>query len=166
MPYESATERWKSRWAGATSRTSFGTQYNQAVEARKHQLSVQCPTDPMEVGADGDRLTQVLATLLSNAAKYSPDSSHVTSALATMLSRRNSIGQSPTCRCRWPRASPRPSWSMRQKHAPRPTAGFNQMLLENVKEVFIVLSYVGGMGRCLGAIRMSGHRPARLRRRP
>jgi signal transduction histidine kinase len=48
-----------------------------AMEARRHQLTVQCPTEPIALHADAARLTQVLVNLLSNAAKYSPDSSHI-----------------------------------------------------------------------------------------
>lgn len=48
-----------------------------AMDARRHQLTVQCPTEPIALHADAARLTQVLVNLLSNAAKYSPDSSHI-----------------------------------------------------------------------------------------
>lgn len=48
-----------------------------AMEARRHQLTVQCPTEPIALHADAARITQVLVNLLSNAAKYSPDSSHI-----------------------------------------------------------------------------------------
>jgi signal transduction histidine kinase len=45
------------------------------MEARRHRLTVQCPTEPIALWADAARLTQVLVNLLSNAAKYSPDGS-------------------------------------------------------------------------------------------
>jgi signal transduction histidine kinase len=48
-----------------------------AMEARRHQLTVECPTEPIALHADAARLTQVLVNLLSKAAKYSPDSSHI-----------------------------------------------------------------------------------------
>ena len=48
-----------------------------AMDARKHQLTVQCPAEPLALRADAARLTQVLVNLLSNSARYSPDGSHV-----------------------------------------------------------------------------------------
>ena len=40
------------------------------IEARKHQLTVSLPEEPIFVNADRDRLSQVLSNLLNNAAKY------------------------------------------------------------------------------------------------
>ncbi len=40
------------------------------IEARKHQLTVSLPQEPVFVNADRDRLSQVLSNLLNNAAKY------------------------------------------------------------------------------------------------
>ncbi|BCZ81762.1 hypothetical protein PTKU64_54370 [Paraburkholderia terrae] len=48
-----------------------------AMEARKHRLTVQCPSEPVALHADAARLTQVLVNLLSNSARYSPDGSHI-----------------------------------------------------------------------------------------
>ncbi|BCG05424.1 hypothetical protein PPGU19_099920 (plasmid) [Paraburkholderia sp. PGU19] len=48
-----------------------------AMDARKHQLSVHCPVEPITLRADAARLTQVLVNLLSNSARYSPDGSHI-----------------------------------------------------------------------------------------
>ncbi|TCG03236.1 hypothetical protein BZM27_49955, partial [Paraburkholderia steynii] len=48
-----------------------------AMEARRHRLTVQCPSEPVALHADAARLTQVLVNLLSNSARYSPDGSHI-----------------------------------------------------------------------------------------
>ncbi|HKR39080.1 MAG TPA: GAF domain-containing sensor histidine kinase [Paraburkholderia sp.] len=48
-----------------------------SMDARKHQLTVQCPAEPLALRADAARLTQVLVNLLSNSARYSPDGSHI-----------------------------------------------------------------------------------------
>ena len=42
-----------------------------ALVEHQHQLSVDCPSEPMFVEGDGTRLVQVLGNLLSNAVKYS-----------------------------------------------------------------------------------------------
>ena len=45
-----------------------------AIDAKRHKFSIQMPTDPIELMADPLRLAQVLANLLTNAAKYTdPD---------------------------------------------------------------------------------------------
>ncbi|WP_083941216.1 hybrid sensor histidine kinase/response regulator [Pseudoduganella violaceinigra] len=43
------------------------------VETRRHTLSVECGPDPAFVRADKRRLLQILANLLNNAAKYTPE---------------------------------------------------------------------------------------------
>jgi PAS domain S-box-containing protein len=47
------------------------------VEARRHQLTVEQPSQPVYVNADPTRLAQILQNLLVNAAKYTPDGGHI-----------------------------------------------------------------------------------------
>ncbi|MDM0019344.1 response regulator [Variovorax saccharolyticus] len=47
------------------------------LESRRQTLGVQMPEAPIWVHADGARLTQVIANLLHNAAKYSPESTPI-----------------------------------------------------------------------------------------
>jgi hypothetical protein len=42
------------------------------IEARKHELTVSLPPQPIRLNADFARLVQVLSNLLNNAAKYTP----------------------------------------------------------------------------------------------
>lgn len=48
-----------------------------AAQLGAHTVSVRLPDDPVPVSADGRRLRQVLANLLSNAAQYSPEGSAI-----------------------------------------------------------------------------------------
>jgi PAS domain S-box-containing protein len=47
------------------------------VEARKHQLTVSQPPEPVWLEADATRLAQVVANLLNNAAKYTDKGGHI-----------------------------------------------------------------------------------------
>ena len=47
------------------------------LEQRKHQLSIDVPATGLVVNGDVDRLAQVFANLLSNAARYTPPRGHV-----------------------------------------------------------------------------------------
>jgi signal transduction histidine kinase/DNA-binding response OmpR family regulator len=51
------------------------------IEKSRHELSVQLPDEPIELMADRARLTQVLANLLNNAAKYTPQGGRITIAV-------------------------------------------------------------------------------------
>jgi signal transduction histidine kinase/DNA-binding response OmpR family regulator len=43
------------------------------IDSRKHELTVSMPRQPLQVRADLARLAQILANLLNNAAKYTPE---------------------------------------------------------------------------------------------
>ena len=47
------------------------------IDARGHELSVSVPHEPVHLHADLTRVIQVLGNLLTNAAKYTPESGHV-----------------------------------------------------------------------------------------
>ena len=52
------------------------------VERRRHSLDVRLPQEPVHVAGDHKRLVQVLANLLGNAAKYTPEGGRIRLALA------------------------------------------------------------------------------------
>jgi len=52
------------------------------VERRRHSLEVRLPQEPVHVAGDHKRLVQVLANLLGNAAKYTPEGGRIHIALA------------------------------------------------------------------------------------
>lgn len=47
------------------------------IDAGQHQLAVSIPKEPIVLGADPVRLTQVIANLLNNAAKYTPEGGQI-----------------------------------------------------------------------------------------
>jgi PAS domain S-box-containing protein len=47
------------------------------IEAAKHQIEINLPAEPLMVEADKVRLTQVIANILNNAAKYTPENGHI-----------------------------------------------------------------------------------------
>ncbi len=47
------------------------------IETRRHTLNIDLPPEPIVIYGDATRLTQVLANLLNNAAKYSPPGSQI-----------------------------------------------------------------------------------------
>jgi two-component system CheB/CheR fusion protein len=52
------------------------------ISARSHRLSVSTPDEPLHVSGDLTRLTQVIANLLNNAAKYTEDGGQIWLTLA------------------------------------------------------------------------------------
>ncbi len=71
------------------------------LEARKHRLTKLLPAEPVWVEADQARLTQVIANLLNNAAKYTAEGGHVwltaerRGAEAVIRVRDDGIGMAP-----------------------------------------------------------------------
>jgi two-component system CheB/CheR fusion protein len=47
------------------------------IELRRHTLTVSVPPEPVMVNGDNVRLTQVIANLLDNAAKYTPEGGRI-----------------------------------------------------------------------------------------
>ena len=68
------------------------------INTRKHQVVVSIPDEPLRVNGDTVRLTQVIANLVSNAAKYTPDGGRIELQLGaadgfvTIAVRDNGIG--------------------------------------------------------------------------
>jgi PAS domain S-box-containing protein len=48
-----------------------------AIEAARHRLDIELPNEPLTVQGDMHRLTQVLANLLNNAARYTPPAGQI-----------------------------------------------------------------------------------------
>jgi len=71
------------------------------MEARRHQFTVNLPDEPIRLEADPTRLTQIVANLLNNAAKYTNEGGHVwltveqNGAEAVVRARDNGIGITP-----------------------------------------------------------------------
>jgi PAS domain S-box-containing protein len=71
------------------------------IEASQHKLTVDAPTEPIELEGDETRLAQVFANLLNNAAKYTPAGGEITFAAkrqgteAVVTVRDNGIGIAP-----------------------------------------------------------------------
>ncbi len=59
------------------------------IEAKKHEIAVVLPPEPLRVFADPTRLEQVLGNLLTNAAKYSNDGGRIT--LSARLDRESVV---------------------------------------------------------------------------
>ena len=77
------------------------------IEAGRHELSVQIPSEPLTVEADPTRLGQVFSNLLNNAAKYTPDGGRL-EVIARRGARMKCSSRSPTTASAFqPRCFPR-----------------------------------------------------------
>ncbi|TWT34188.1 sensor histidine kinase [Blastopirellula retiformator] len=47
------------------------------IDEAEHQLTVNLPDEPFEIDGDAVRLSQIVANLLNNAAKYTPDGGRI-----------------------------------------------------------------------------------------
>jgi signal transduction histidine kinase len=71
------------------------------VDARRHQVRIQMPIDAAWVHGDQKRLVQILANVLNNAAKYTPEGGDITVALfidedtVSYVISDNGIGMAP-----------------------------------------------------------------------
>jgi PAS domain S-box-containing protein len=71
------------------------------IDAGKHDLAIELPASPLLVEVDEIRIAQVIANLLNNAAKYTPDGGHIRievgaeSGHAVVSVRDDGIGISP-----------------------------------------------------------------------
>jgi two-component system, chemotaxis family, CheB/CheR fusion protein len=54
----------------------------EAIDSRRHGVVVELPPEPIRVNGDATRLEQVIANLLHNAAKYTPEGGQITVSLA------------------------------------------------------------------------------------
>ena len=75
--------------------------FQSMIEARRHEMHVVLPDEPLFVEADPTRLAQVLANLLGNAIKYTPDGGRIEiragteETLVIVKVSDNGIGMSP-----------------------------------------------------------------------
>ncbi len=60
-------------------------QVNPQIHHKHQQLSVDLPTDSVNVLGDANRLIQVIANLLNNASKYTPDGGHISIQFRTTI---------------------------------------------------------------------------------
>src|SRR5579875_1495167 len=71
------------------------------IDARRHQLSIALPSEPLYVRGDPIRLAQLISNLLNNAAKYTEEGGHIWLSverrdnMATFRVRDNGIGIPP-----------------------------------------------------------------------
>ena len=92
------------------------------IDARKHELIVALPAEPLHVKADLVRLAQVLSNLLNNAAKYTEEGGKIELEVArdddeaVFRVRDNGIGIPPRCSRASSTCSPR---STARSTAPR-----------------------------------------------